>query len=278
MADVVAAPALTATVVAVCDPGLMQDTSETLRRLRGRSAVRTILISLGDETEPAVDTRQHVISIAGLVPKYLNNAVASTRLSSLPSIAWWRGGDAAFLPEIAELVDRLVIGADDPREAWRRVESIAGLTMVGDLRWTALTRWRNLMAHFFDVPEVAGSIGGFTALEITGSDPHTARLFAGWLRAELPDSGGLRVRIAGSPRGVPLEAVALHGAGCRLALHLAGASRCIHTSIEPAHGPLTSRAVPLGDQSADALLAQELRIRARDTAFERALRASGEPA
>ena len=273
MADVVAAPALTATVIAVCEPARMQDTSATLSRLRGRSAVRTILISLGDQTEPAVQTEQNVIAIGGLVPKYLNNAVASMRLSSLPSIAWWRGGDAALLPDLAELVDRLVIDAADPRDAWRRIDDIAEITMVGDLRWTALTRWRNLMAQFFDVPEVVSSMSRFTELEITGSDPHAARLFAGWLRTELSESRDLQIRIADSPRGVPLDLVALRGPHCRLVLELAQASRCIHTSIGPASGDVTSRAVPLGEQSADALLSQELRIRARDIAFERALRA-----
>ena len=119
-------------------------------------------------------------------------------------------------------------------------------------------------------------MSGFTELEITGSDGHAARLFAGWLRAELPESQGLRVRIANSPRGVPLDLVALRSPECRLVLELAQASRCIHTSIGPASGSVTSRAVPLGEQSADALLSQELRIRARDMAFERALRASSD--
>ena len=167
--------ALTATVIAVSDARRLKETVAALAALRGRSAVRTILISLGTNPQPPVDSQQDCVAIEDLVPRYLNNAVASLRLSSLPSIAWWRGVDVAVLPDLAGLVDRLVLDAEDPTETWSAVAGIASLTVVSDLRWTRLTRWRNLMAQFFDVPAVRAAIGTFTTLEIAAGDVHTAR-------------------------------------------------------------------------------------------------------
>src|SRR4051812_35191853 len=51
------------------------------------------LITLGDKAEPDIQTDGDVVIIEGLVPRYLNNAVARLRVSSMPSLAWWRGGE-----------------------------------------------------------------------------------------------------------------------------------------------------------------------------------------
>ena len=171
-----------------------------LASLRDRSAVRTILITLGDNPQPPIEAQQDVITIRQIVPRYLNNAVASLRLSSLPSIAWWRGGEVSLLPDLAALVDRLVLDAQDPRDAWAIVPQLAPMTMVSDLRWTALTRWRNLMAQFFDVPAVRESSGSFSRLEISAGDLFAARLYAGWLTARLPEGGTLATEISSARR------------------------------------------------------------------------------
>lgn len=277
MANVVTAPrTLTATVVAVSTGRRMSETSAALAALRARSAVRTILISLGANPQPQITSEADSISIEELVPQYLNNAVASLRLSSLPSIAWWRGDDIGALPELADLVDRLVLDSEDPREAWSAVAGIAELTAISDLRWTGLTRWRNLMAQFFDVPDVRGHIGSFTGLEITGTDQHTARLFAGWMKRCLPQGNTLAISISGADSDARLQFVSLSGPSHRLSLQLTGHGSCIETSIKAGGRTIASRLVPLGEQAPEALMAEELRVRARDLAFEQALQASAE--
>lgn len=275
MANAVTAPrALTATVVAVSTAQRMKETSAALAALRARSAVRTILISLGDNPQPPIRSEQDAISIEELVPRYLNNAVASLRLSSLPSIAWWRGSDIAPLPDLADLVDRLVLDSEDPREAWSAVARIAELTAISDLRWTGLTRWRNLMAQFFDVPDVRGAMRSFSVLEVTGADPHTARLFAGWMKGRLSEGNTLAIAISGADRDAAIQSVSLSGSSHRLSLELTANGTCIQTSIEAGGRTIASRIVPLGDQAPEALMAEELRVRARDVAFEQALQAS----
>jgi hypothetical protein len=49
---------------------------------------------------------------------------------------------------------------------------------------------------------------------------------------------------------------------------------CVQTVAEVSNLPLAARTVSLGDQRLAALLSEELRIRARDLAFERAVAAS----
>ena len=275
MANAVTTPrALTATVVAVSAAERMKETSAALAALRARSAVRTILISLGDNPQPPIKSEEDMISIEELVPRYLNNAVASLRLSSLPSIAWWRGGDIGALTDLADLVDRLVLDSEDPRDAWSAAAAIADLTSISDLRWTRLTRWRNLMAQFFDVPDVRGAIGSFTALQVTASDPHTARLFAGWMKSRLPEGNTLAITVSAAAGEAAIESVSLNGSSHRLSLELTAEGTCILTSIETGGRTIASRIVPLGDQSPAALMAEELRVRARELVFEQALLAS----
>jgi glucose-6-phosphate dehydrogenase assembly protein OpcA len=268
--------ALTATVIGVCGVDRLDETSAALTALRRQAGVRTILISLGSDPQPPIDAHDDVITIRNLVPRYLNNAVGSLRLSSLPSIAWWRGGDADLLVDLAALVDRLILDADDPLAAWARVPQLARATLIADLRWTALTRWRSLIAQFFDVPDVSRSIGTFRSLEIAAGDRHAARLLAGWLGARLPEGGTLAVHISSAPAAAPIQSVRLAGSKYRLSLERAPATECIRTSIDSSEGEAVARFVPLGHRTRESLVADELRVRARDLAFEEALRASAE--
>ena len=273
MADVVtASSALTATVVAVCTPPRMAQTSADLEAVRQRSAVRTILISLGTDPQPRVETTDGAVTIVGIVPRYLNNAVASLRLSSLPSIAWWRGSDPSLLLDLAELVDRLVLDAESVTDAWPLVPRLAELTQVSDLRWTRLTRWRTLTAQLFDLPGISGRAGAFSTLQIAGDDQDTAALFASWLDGRLNTRPRLRREIVRAARGHALESVTLSGDGIRLSLEQLPNQTCIATTVLVDGRTVTSRVVPGGEQSNDALLREELRISARDHAFEDAVR------
>ena len=145
--------ALTATIVVAGPPPRLVEAAKALGELTD-VGVRTVLISYGDNPEPAVRVSRQTVSLEGLRPKYLNNAVAALRLSSLPTLVWWRGGNVDTLKGLAALSDRLVLDAEEPREVWASVDVLAELTAVSDLRWTRLTRWRALMCHFFDIADV----------------------------------------------------------------------------------------------------------------------------
>ncbi len=264
--------ALTATIVAAGPPARLVDVAEAIDGLKG-VGVRAVLISHGDDPAPAPRVSNHVVALNGLRLEYLNNAVAALRLSSLPTLVWWRGGNAPNLGGLAQLADRLVLDAEDPRDVWPRVEELAQHTSVTDLRWTRLTRWRALMAHFFDIPEIRAALPDFRTLRIEGSDVHTLRLFAGWILSLVGRPDRFAFELIEHQGTAPIERVLLAGAQ-ELEMCLAPSRSCVVTSAQVRNLSSASRIVSLGEQDLCALLGEELRIRARDVAFERAVAAS----
>ena len=264
------APSFAGTLVAIVSEETRTEAVESLSQL-STGAVRTVLISLGDRADAAPHEEGGAVAIEGLLPQYLNNAVASLRLSSLPTVAWWRAGDPRILPEVAALVDRLIIDVEDPSSCWPFVPTLAPLSSVSELRWARLTRWRDLVAQFFDMPEVPATADAFGGLEIVGRDRFDARLFAGWLKARFP--GGDRLQLEFRDGGAaPLETVTLSGQAGSLEVRLLPNGNCLQTSLRLGREEMSTRVVALGDQRAPALLREELRVRSRDLAFEEAVR------
>jgi hypothetical protein len=269
----VAGMALTATMVVAGPSPRLMEAANALSSLTD-VGVRTVLISYGDNPEPAVRVSRQTVSLEGLPPKYLNNAVAALRLSSLPTLVWWRGGNVDTLEGLAALSDRLVLDAEDPREVWTSVPTLGEHTAVSDLRWARLTRWRALMCHFFDIADVRAAASGFRRLRIEGSDLNAARLFAGWLASALQWGADVAPDLREKPGASPIDLVVLGDGTQELTLRLAANQTCVE-SAAVVHGLApASRIVSLGDQGLAALLREELRIRSRDLAFERAVAAS----
>jgi glucose-6-phosphate dehydrogenase assembly protein OpcA len=265
--------ALTATVVVAGPRNRLVEAAQAIAALKD-VGVRSVLISYGDDPAPAVRVAGHTVALEGLRPEYLNNAVAALRLSSLPTLVWWRGGGTKDIEGLAALADRLVLDAEDPREVWQSIENLAQRTAVSDLRWARLTRWRALMAHFFDIPEVCAAASGFSALRIEGSDHPAMCLFAGWILSILGSAQRIVPDVRDQPSLAPIESVALGDGTQQLVLRMAANRTCVHTAAEVTHLPFSARTVSLGDQRLVALLSEELRIRARDLAFENAVAAS----
>jgi hypothetical protein len=264
---------LAATIVAVCAPQRLSEAAEALLRLGKHTAVRAILISEGGETRPKAFVAEDAIAVPGLKAPFVNNAVAALRLSSLPTLVWWRGCSPEVLEDLANLADRLVMDDQDPLSIWKRAVDLFDRAAFSDIRWARLTRWRALMAMFFDIPEVRAASSRFDRLLIKGADPAAASLFANWLAGSLRRDGAIEVHFEQGSQSVFLEQVTLAARQDELTLTLAGSGTCVlASSIVQGHRGV-SRTVSLGDQSDRALIAGELQIRVRDPAFERAVRA-----
>ena len=80
--------------------------------------------------------------------------------------------------------------------------------------------------------------------------------------------------ITAASSGAPLESVRLEGPSCRIELRLLPNSTCLSTEGRVGPDLVASRVVSLGDQALSTLLAEELRVRARDIAFERAVQSA----
>ena len=264
--------ALTATIVVTGPHDRLTQAAQAVEGLQD-VGVRAVLICCGDSSAPSVRVAGHTVALDGIRSEYLNNAVAALRLSSLPTLVWWRGGDVGNIEGLAALADRLVLDEDDPRPVWDSVEKLAEQTSVTDMRWTRLTRWRALMAHFFDIPEVRAAIPHFRTLRLEGSDESVLRLFAGWVLSIVSSPDRLKFELVKTSGPAPIETVIL-GGDQELVLRVAPSRTCIETAARVSNLSSTSRIVSLGDQGLAALLGEELRIRARDVAFERAVAAS----
>lgn len=269
------ARALTATIVAVGDAAMLRETVEPIERLGQSGAVRGILVPLDSGGDVRARVEGGVVVLDGVREHYVDNAVAALRLSSLPTLVWWRGGPAHALEGVVRLADKVVLDAEPPEAGWQTAIARFDRTAFSDLRWTRLTRWRALMAQFFDIQEVSEAAASFTTLRVEGADRSSARLFAAWLRTTLPGGERLTVELTDS-EGPPIRSIALGDGACALTLRLGGSGFCVEAGACLANRHMESRVVTLGDQALTALLSEELSIRSRDDAFERALRAAVE--
>ena len=193
---------------------------------------------------------EQAVAITELAPGFLNNAVAALRLSSLPTLVWWRGGSLDNLDELAGLADRLVLDAEDADAAWTRAAGLIHHTALTDLRWTRLTRWRAVLAHLFDVPQVLRGAAGLRSLTIDAHELPSARLFAGWLRASLqwPSSLPITIRAVGGDGRIPLERVQLAGESLSISIQVMANRHCLEASIDGVDA--SARVVPLGERNA----------------------------
>jgi glucose-6-phosphate dehydrogenase assembly protein OpcA len=263
--------ALVATVVAVGPTDRLGDAAAALQSLADAGTVRGILIAEGDNSAPPARVAGNTVAFHGLKPAFFNNAVAALRLSSLPTLVWWRGGRADTLDGLANLADRIVLDDEQPEQIWSRATTLFEATAFSDLRWARLTQWRALMAHFFDIPEVLAAADSFARLTIAASDKMSARLFAAWLQSSIQFPKGFTVDLADGSAGTSMDEICLGDHEQKLVIRLAAQGTCLETEVAVRGHRSASRLVALGDQTLTGLITDELRIRARDAAFERAL-------
>jgi glucose-6-phosphate dehydrogenase assembly protein OpcA len=266
------ARALTATVVAVGPWDRLRPIVEPLQQLGLSGAIRAIVIPEGSGQESGAEVASNVVVLNGLADHFIDNAVAALRLSSLPTVIWWRGGSTQVLASLVKLADRVVLDADPPEPGWKCAIERFDRAAFSDVRWTRLTRWRALMAQFFDLPEVRDAGAAFDRLYIEASDRPAASLFAAWMENELQWDDSVAIVIQEITRPCAITRISLTGSSVDLHLRLAKSLTCVESASEVGETN-TSLVVSLGDDSLTGLLWQELRIRSRDHAFERAVSA-----
>ncbi len=135
--------------------------------------------------------------------RHLPGVVLPLIVSGLPSFLWWTGEP----PWHSELFEALVDGSDrlivDTSEMPRVERSFAALddlqrrkgarSAISDTSWTAQGPWREIVAQFFDNPEVRPYLEGVerVTIEYAAGDEDAptngsqAYLFAGWLASRL---------------------------------------------------------------------------------------------
>jgi glucose-6-phosphate dehydrogenase assembly protein OpcA len=264
--------ALTATLVVVGSADRLAEVVRVLGTIDRAGGVRSVLIYTDRVPEGEAGQQEDVVAMSGIKPEHVNNAIAAVRLSSLPTVVWWRGGEPSRLEGVASLADRVILDDEAPLPLWTRAPALFERTAITDLRWARLTRWRAVMAHFFDMPQIREASADFTNLRIVGRDRAECTLFAGWLDASLGWEGRVAVELVDDGEGT-MSSVGLTGTSGAIRLERLANGSCLKTESRRDHH-VASRVVSLGDQRLPTLIAEELRVRSRDLAFERALAAT----
>lgn len=135
----------------------------------------------------------------------LASLVSPLIVAELPDFLWWPGGDFArntLFNDLLNLVDRVIV---DSAQLGRDASGVAAMKdlvdedddtvapLIGDFTWRRLAPWRQLIAQFFDPPDVQRSLATIEQVTISYADTRSdgssgfasALLTVGWLASRL---------------------------------------------------------------------------------------------
>jgi glucose-6-phosphate dehydrogenase assembly protein OpcA len=286
-----------------------------------RFVVRLELKEQDDETDSPSPRFETITIDAGAEDiGSLSSLVSPLLIAELPDILWWPGGDFSRNPlflDLHRVVDRVIV---DSAQLGRDIAGVASLRdlidtdeanapIVGDFTWLRLGPWRQLIAQFFDPPDVQESLGTIEEITISYADVRSdgssglasALLAVGWLASrlgwEIVDplerrrAGGwwvsLRAQSRGRGREISLRLLPDTSPYARFSLRkvqiIAGGDAPgtfviersdeddLITSSETRTTPLVSRMVYARRPTDDQMLNEELQRFGHDPIFEEAL-------
>jgi glucose-6-phosphate dehydrogenase assembly protein OpcA len=303
--------------------------SRTVIFITDEDAARThtwhVLVQLneayhGSSDAPALRFETIIISADPKVAGHLTSLVSPLLMSELPTFLWWPSGDFSSSPvfkDLVEIVDRLIV---DSAQLGNDAETVAQLRTllddvddpwVGDFTWVRLQPWCNLIAQFFDPPEMQVNLQSIAQVNIAyaerredrGSGFAAALLMIGWLGSRLNwevleplerrKAGGWSAPLraldkTGKPRDIQIRLATDQSPAARFSLRSVeitcvgeheGVFRVIRTdkddlitSSETADSPYVSRMVYARRHSNVEMLGEQLQRFGPDRVFEDAIR------
>jgi glucose-6-phosphate dehydrogenase assembly protein OpcA len=192
-------------------------------------------------------------------------------VADLPVILWCRSPRLVTMPEfveIARMATKVVLDSaafPSAVEAFRHLTAAQSLGLhLGDLAWTRLTRWREMLARVFENRAYLARLNEINAVNVmSGPGFESAACYLGaWAQNALADAGvNARVSLAREAESTRVE---LAGSGLKVAMRRED-DRLVVTVDE------LSNCTHLPPASDSLLMHEELGIVARDTVFERTL-------
>jgi glucose-6-phosphate dehydrogenase assembly protein OpcA len=204
-------------------------------------------------------------------------------VSDLPVILWCRGARLFELPDfalVAQIAQKLVLDsaafADPAGILQRLAERSRTEQTLGDLAWTRLTRWRELVSQIFENRSYCARLTGVSQVKVGfgGERPPTSAYYmAAWLVDGLERAGAKpQLSWQSAPEASPgLTRVELSGAnGDGLHVSIAMTADRERQTAQVQVDSLSSLAVfPLDNDY--LLLREELSIPGRDPVYDRSL-------
>jgi glucose-6-phosphate dehydrogenase assembly protein OpcA len=272
------------------------DVGETLAALMRDHPSRAIVVRVLDDANPELEARvlaqcwmplgqrrqicceQIEISSSNISLVDVPAVVLPLIVADLPVILWSRIPGLFATPALdalSRLATKTIIDSaafPDAGSALRQLARVASSGLVlGDLAWTRLTRWRELIAQIFENPHYSSHLPAIASVTIHHpgeSAPATVRYIAAWLL--------LCLERAGSRPAVRWEKEACTGLGCiefttaDPSLLSASVRKLEGSTAEVRVNSLVSRSV-FPEASDYDLLREELSISGRDAIFEATL-------
>jgi glucose-6-phosphate dehydrogenase assembly protein OpcA len=170
----------------------------------------------------------------------LPGAVRPLLEANLPFVLWWtenpRVGESVFL-DLAKEASRLILDLPDPQADPQSVRF--GLDpsvnpFARDTSWFGITRWRELVAQFFDGPDPIGILSKLSSVEVTVEVPGEPRIprVAAWLVAWLAGQLGWKPNKRREPTPGQLEATFQSSTGeVKIAIKVVGTDPSAVTQI-----------------------------------------------
>ena len=256
---------------------------ETIAALMPEHPARTVLVRLCGKQDRALAERVYAqcwmpfgqrrqicceqveITAADAALGELPSLLLPLAVADLPVMLWLRTPRLFGMPELAQMATKVILDSaamPDARDALRKLAaaSATGLT-IGDLAWTRLTRWREMLSQVFENRERLAQLSSCARVTVEHGpgDETSARYLAAWIASaapgtvELRPSGALRVEMTG--HGLRVELVRRDGGLAVTVNELSQHTRLPHPNDY-------------------ALMREELSIVRRDPVFVRSLEAA----
>jgi glucose-6-phosphate dehydrogenase assembly protein OpcA len=265
-----------------------QGLGETIAALMPEHPARAIVVRLSGEGQRSLTERvysqcwmpfgqrrqicceQVEITVSDAALSDLLSVVLPLTVPDLPLIVWCRSGRLTQMGQfwqIASMAQKVVLdtsAAPDPVAALLRAEALteSGF-LLGDLSWTRLTRWREMLAQVFENQQNSALLAKISAVAVEwgGTRQVPANYLGAWIRdsvgvnpllkiSRAMDEDFLRVRLTGE--GLAAELERQDG---RMVVTLNGSSQCTN----------------LPQPTDYMLMREELGIVRHDPVFEKAL-------
>lgn len=228
------------------------------------------------------------------VGKLDENAVASlTRELSapdVPNVLWWspeRLIEHDLFSVLLEQSDRVVMdssGVSDDESTLRRLLIfVQPIKPLRDLAWMRSAPWREMIAQFFDDPEMHKDLSSLATLEITSGSTAEALYLAGWLASRLewtpedectfraPDGSRVSLKKIDEGKKRRVVRIVLSTRDSRYTAQLSDDENVVELSIEGARSK-PQWLVPLNNIDNASLIEQAILTDAKDEAFDASLR------
>jgi len=202
----------------------------------GRSVAAEVaaLCHLPSFGKPQVCSERIILRAGPEALDLLPGAVFPILEADLPFVLWWTDdprSDGLLFRDLAGECSRLILDLPDPgaeMEALRFGLDPAINPFARDLAWFGITRWRELVAQFFDGPDSAGPLSEIASVEVrvevpgAPTVPRAAAWLVGWIAGQLdwtplgrqtPGPGRLEATFASPAGKVGIQAETSTGAG-----------------------------------------------------------------